>query len=217
MARQYKYRIALVKNRKLNKVIQDYKILKHAKNKFNKLFEENQVFYEKKFTNYKKIERTLYEILLLEKTEGKKKIRKVFNGLGELVDEEVIGDWSIIDKFVLKEEETFHVYGHNIRMDVGDIFQKLVVPRLSGFYMITYVFNKIVIYNDEDIEIILCKNIEEAKRLHDFLFDFLIKKGFINLMFLGEANKPLRKQLYDRMEEHTGLKRQELYRTSTRS
>lgn len=218
MALPYKYRVALVKNRQLEKVIQDYKTLRHAKNKFNKIFKENQVFYEKKYKNYKKIERAFYEILLLERVEGKPEFRKVFNGLGELVEEQVKGSWKILDKFQFKEEETFYVYGLENRFVVPDIITKVITPRINGFYTIVMVFNKIVIYDEEsDIEVILCKNIPEAKRLYDFLFEFYFKQGILNLLFLGVADKATRKLLYDRMEEHTGLNRQELYRTSTRS
>lgn len=217
MALEYKYRIALVKNRKIYKVIQDYKRLKHATNKFNKIKGENQVFYEKKYKNYNKIQRVTYEVLLLEKKVGEKNFRKVINGYGEFVDEKITGDWIILKKFHYKEEENFHVYGCNKRLFVPDIISEVILPRITSYYQIVMVFNKIVLYNDEDIEVILCKNIPDAQRLYDFLFDFFLSRGVLNLIFLGKANKKTRSCLYDRIQEHTGLTRKEMYRTSTRS
>jgi hypothetical protein len=217
MALEYKYRVALVRNRKIHKVIKDYKILKHATNKFNKIKGENQVFYEKKYKNYKKIERVTFEILLLEKTDGEKQLRKVINGFGDIVKEKVSGNWKILDKFQYKEEEDFHVYGLNRRLIVPDILTEVLLPRINTFYHIIMVFNKIVLYNDSDIEVILCKNIPEAERFYDYLFNFFLSKGFLNLLFLGKADKKTRSSLYDRIQEHTGLTRREMYRTSTRS
>jgi hypothetical protein len=214
---EIKYRIAIVKNRKIYKVIQDYKILKHALNKFNKIKEENQVFYEKKFKNYKKIQRIVYEILLLEKCEGEKKFRKVINGFGEFVEEKITGNWIILKKFHQKEEENFHVYGLNRRLFVPDIIAEVIMPRISTYYQIVMVFNKIVLYDDNDIEVILCKNIDEAERLYGFLFNLFLSKGVLNLIFLGKANQKTRSSLYDRIQAHTGLTRKEMYRTSTRS
>lgn len=218
MAKEYKYRVAIVKNRKLFRVIQDYKYFKHASNKFNKIYEENQAFYQKKYINSDKIDRVDYEVLLLAKTDGEKKFRKVFNLYGDKVEEEIVGNWRIVKKFPYKQEETFYVYGFKNRLDVADIISNIITPRLESFYYITMVLNKIVIYNyDDDIEVILCKNLVETKRLYEFIFNFLYHQKILNLVFMGTATRKIRSMLYDRMEVHTGLKRQELYRTSTRS
>lgn len=217
MALEYNYRVVLVKNRKISKIIRNYKILGCAKNKFNKIKSENQVFYEKRITNHKKLYKVVYEILLLKKSSDETTVRQIYNDSGQLINEKINGGWTILDKFHHKEEESFYVYGLQRRLYVPEIITEVITPRISSFYQIIMVFNKIVIYNSTDIEVVLCKNINEAIRLYDFLFDFYSSKKVLNLIFLGKANKVIRSSLYDRMQKHTGLARQELYRTSTRS
>lgn len=212
------YRVAITKNKKLYKVIKDYKNLKHAKNRFTKFQGENLVLFPKVFFNHKKILKKDYEILLLRKrTTEDIRFRKFIANNGKVITEEVVGDWVIMKKVDWLQEEEFHVYGLKSRLNVVQLLKQVFVPRMMSMYQIIMVLNKIVVISDSDIEVILCKNIQDCERLYDYLFDFLKKEGIHNLLFLGTASKSTRRAYYDRMQEHTGLTRQELYRTSTRS
>lgn len=214
-----KYRIAQVNNKKLVKIIRDYKHFSFAKKKFNKLKEENQnILFPKKFVNTKAIKAIKYEILLLEKvTSEEKTSRMVINDSGRVVEETVIGDWKIISKFSYFFEESFYVYGLKKRLEAVELLENVFGTRLGDVYQCVMVLNKIVLHNDTDIEVILCKNLQDTKRLYDFIVKFFYTRNIHSIMFWGEAKRKDRRELYDRIQKHTGLVRKELYRTSTRS
>jgi len=213
-----KYRVVITKNRELYKIIQEYNFLQHAKNKFNKLNTKNQVLFPKKYINYQKLKKTEYELLLLEEISkntvySQKKVDKD----GRIILETIVGGWKIIQKSPYSDEESFYIYGIKKRLNVAEIMKQILVPRMKDVYQIVMVLNKIVIYNGNDIEVILCKNLKDCKRLYDYLFDFFNDQGIYNLLFLGLATKKMRSTLYNKIQSHTGLTRKELYRTSTRS
>ena len=216
---QKKYKIVLVKNFKILKVFKAYAYGKCAYAKFNKIKEENQVFYNKKYVNEgDTLKKTTYEVLLLEKVEKKDKIqRKVFNNINQIVEETVIGDWNILTKFEYFFEETFKVYGLKKRLTVPEILNDVILKIVEEVHYFVVVINYLVIYNDNSIEVILCKNVFDAKRLYDFLFNFLREHNMLNLIFLGVAGQSERYKLYDRIEKHAGVNRREIYRNSTRS
>lgn len=214
----YQYRVVIVKNNKLHRVIKNYRWITSAKNKFNKLKEERNVLFPRLFTNYQKIKKSNWELLLLKRKEvdgiG---LRKIYNSSGKIITEKSIGDWNIINRTNYCPEETFYVYGLKKRLNVVDLLKIVFLPRITGFYHIVIVLNKIVILNDDDMEVILCKNLCDCSRLYDYMFDILQTQGIYDLLFLGKANKAARSKLYNRIQEHTGLTRKELYRTTTRS
>ena len=213
----YQYRVVLVRNKKLHKVIGDYKRLKHAQNKFNKIKGHNQVLLPKVFINHKKIIQAEYEVLLLEYQEKNESSRMIQDNLGGIITEKSIGGWKILKNIDYFYEETFYVYGLMKRLNVAEILKEVFVPRYIGFYQVVMVLNKIVIFTENDIEVILTKNLQDCQRLYDYIFDFFKINGFFSLLFLGKANLATRKELYDSIQKHTGLTRKELFRTSTRS
>ena len=213
-----KYKIVIVKNKKIKKTIQTYKSLVWAKKRYERELKDNVVVFPKQYVNTKRIKKVGYEILLVKKTSKKDVIEnEVYNDYGFKVKQIIKGGWMILKKDVWLVEETFHVYGLKDRLTVPQILKNIFFSISRDFYYITKVHNKLVIYNDHYIEVILCKNLNETERLHDSLKMFFLEKKLINFIFLGKADHRQRRALYDRMQEHTGLVRQELFRTSTRS
>lgn len=209
-----KYRIVLVKDGELFKHFCYYKQEYHARKKYNKIISKNQVLYEKRYTIYEDLRKSKKELLLLKKKDLDYKPRYYMNSLGKINEIIEEGDWEIMESFHWREEETFHVYGLKERLDLPDILKKAFLSR-NKIYEVVMVHNKIVIDDKSDMEVILCKNIPETRRLYDFIFRFLVTQGINNFLFLGTANKGARKLLYDRMQEIMGTTRRELYRKST--
>lgn len=217
MSKPFSYKIVIVKNKKIYKVFKEYRFFKWALNKYTNLVSNNNVHIKKIQVNTKAIKPVEYELLLLKKTPKNDTISKIVsNEYGNNVKMIIKGGWDIIKKSEWSIEERFFVYGYKKRMDVIDIISN-VFKKFTKFYYVTIVLNKIVIYNDDFIEVILCKNGTDCDRLSYFIKKQMSNFGFINFIFLGVANRKQRVNLYDRMELHTGLKRQELFRTSTRS
>lgn len=213
----FEYSVVILKNRKIFKVIKNYKSKYFAVKKYELLKDEKQVLYERQVVNCNKILESNIELALLVKNDSKQSERIIYSESGARIVEKSLGEWKIFLKCNYGDEETFFIYGLKKRLNVLGIFTDIFKPRLESICQILIVLNKIVIKNQDDIEVILCKNVKECHRLYNFLFTKIIEQKFNNFIFLGEANKSTRSSLYDSMEKHMGLKRNELYRTSTRS
>lgn len=83
--------------------------------------------------------------------------------------------WGVYDRIKCLQEETFWVYGHNPisdRKDVTWIMENIIHEMSEGSVMLKlYVYNKrVLILNDnEDSNIITCKNKKDALRLCDYI------------------------------------------------
>lgn len=78
------------------------------------------------------------------------------------------------------------------------------------------VHNKVLIYNEDQFDMIICKNLEDAQRLHHTLGKIAKKQKLKSLLFMGTAGPAMIGRMYDLIVEHTGWKIQKVRRTSTR-
>jgi hypothetical protein len=67
---------------------------------------------------------------------------------------------------------------------------------------IIVVYNKLIIYNENQFDII-CKNLEDAQRLHHTLSK-ICKTKKLKPLFMGTATKATRTRMYDIIHEETG-------------
>jgi hypothetical protein len=81
---------------------------------------------------------------------------------------------------------------------------------------IIVVHNKLLIYNEEQFDMVICKNIYEAQRLHHTLAKIAKKQKIKSLMFMGTASKVMVGKMYDLIQSKTNWKIQKIRRTSTR-
>ena len=78
------------------------------------------------------------------------------------------------------------------------------------------VHNKLVIYNEDHFDMVLCKNIEEAQRLHHTLARIAKKQKIKSILFMGTASKANIGRMYDVIVENTGCAITKVRTTSTR-
>jgi hypothetical protein len=78
------------------------------------------------------------------------------------------------------------------------------------------VYNKLIIYNEEQFDLVLCKNLEEAQRLHHTLAKIVKKQKIKSLLFMGTASKANIGRLYDLIHDETGWAYTKIRRTSTK-
>ena len=81
---------------------------------------------------------------------------------------------------------------------------------------IIIVHNKLVIYNEDQFDMVLCKNKNDAQRLHHSLAKIARKQKIKSLMFMGTATPATITRMYDLIKESTGWPIQKIKRTSTR-
>lgn len=213
-AEKKEYAVVLVKNKKISKIIQNYKKFGFAKTMFEKLKDENYAVFPERFKAADGISKSSLEVLLIKKKVSDTGFRKIFTGMG-VIEERVVGDWDIVDKFFFEIEETFKVYGYEQRMTAVDILANIFIDKIkNGESYDVYAFNnKLVITNDVDVIVILCKSVYDAERLHDFFLKYFLDKKIGLFIFRGSLKNGKRKrELYNFIEKKLGIPKTWMYR-----
>jgi hypothetical protein len=78
------------------------------------------------------------------------------------------------------------------------------------------VHNKLVLYNEDQFEMIICKCKKDAQRLHHALAKACNKNKIKSIIFMGTATPASVSYMYDIIHENTGWPYTKIRRTSTR-
>ena len=126
--------------------------------------------------------------------------------------------WSLVHKDDFFYEEKFTVYGFKERLETKDIIKKILLKRNKEdkIKQVNYVINKVLIYQNGDFDVVVCKNPSDARRLYKTLREFCETNKVNNIMFTGLVGKRNRTKLYKRIVEKTGWTINKTYRSSTR-
>ncbi len=189
---------------------------------YHALIEENKsVKFPKKFINTLKIKPVKYKICVVKPTEPTDTFRIIRDDFGRVYTEKPIGDWTILASNDYQIEETFWLFGFNSmgrRPTIGEVVKKLV----SGAYkakmvkQVIVVHNKLIIYNEEQFDMVICKCKEDAQRLHHALGAVAKKQKIKSLLFMGTATPATVGRMYQIIHEHTGWPMPKIRRRSTR-
>lgn len=214
------YRIVLLSNGKYKKTLYRCKTKQNAFLKFHKMKDENNVFYPKKFLNTNGIKKVKYEICVTKPTEDDDTFRILRDDYGKLYTEEPLGDWTILISDDYNIEETFYVYGYegDERPTIKEVVKRLMIGAHSKKMVkqVLVVHNKLIIYNEDQFDMVLCKNLEDAQRLHHTLAKIVKKQKIKSLLFMGTAQPAQIGRMYDIIHEETGWPYTKIRRTSTR-
>lgn len=217
------YRIVLTKNGEYKQTL--YKCQKEETAFINyRVFKKRNegVFFPRKFINYNGIKSVEYQILIVKDIEEGDTNRYVRDHRGKLYEEQPLdGKWTILDSAEYNFEETFWVFGHDPKTDrltIGDIIKKLMVGAYKQKMVksILVVHNKLVIHNEDEFIMVICKNILDAQRLHHALAKAASKSKIKSLLFLGTATPASVSTMYEIIHERTGWAYTKIRRTTTR-
>lgn len=215
------YRVVLVANGEYKKTLHKCKTRETAFINFHKIKDENKVLYPKKFINTGGIKPVKFEIYVTKPTEEGDSFRLLRDDYGKTYIEKPLGDWTILHSDNYQIEETFWVYGLDSKAERPNISE--VVKRLmQGAHgkkmvkQVIVVYNKLIIHNEEQFEMVLCKNLEDAQRLHHTLAKIAKKQKIKSLLFMGTASKAMNGRLYDLIHDETGWPYSKIRRTTTR-
>lgn len=214
------FRVVLLLNGKYKKTLHKCKTLETIYQNYNRIIEENHVYFPKKYINSRGIKRAKYEIAITKKTEEGDSFRIRRDDLGKLYTEEPLGDWTIIDSDLFDVEETFYLWGlenETDRVDIREILKRLMINAHSKRIVkqVIVVYNKVIIYNEEQFDMVMCKNLVEAQRLHHTLAKISKKQKIKSLLFMGTASKATITRLYDLIHDETGWEYSKIRRTTT--
>lgn len=183
--------------------------------RYRKFKEENKVLFPQKFINNPKgVKPVEFEIVVVKNTEPNDKFRTVRNKLGKVYTEKpLFGIWTILDKDEYNFEETFWVYGMNNRGNNRPTIKEILKRLTVGAYkkemtkMVCTLHNKLLIYNEEHFDMILCKNKQDAQRLQQELYKASKANKIKSFIFIGTViSKKLISDMYRLIVERTGWK-----------
>jgi hypothetical protein len=213
------YKIIITKDGKKKKVLYEGSSEDTAKEKYFNTKDKNIVLFPKKNNAYKKVKPVHYEIIFLKEKEDSDSPFYVRDELGRNKPVDIKSDkWSLIHKDDFLYEEKFTVYGYDERLETKDIIKKILLRRnkKDKIKQINYVINKVLIYQNGDFDVVICKNSSDARRLYKTLREFCETNKVNNIMFTGLVGKRNRTKLYKRIVEKTGWTMNKTYRSSTR-
>jgi len=214
------YRVILLSNGKYKKTLYKCKTKESVFLKYHKMREENNVLYPKRFLNTNGIKKVKYEICVTKPTEDTDTFRILRDEYGKLYTEKALGDWTILASDEYNVEETFFIYGYESdeRPTIREVVKRLMIGAHAKKMVkqIIVVYNKLLIYNEDQFDMIVCKNLEDAQRLHHTLAKIAKKQKIKSLLFMGTAQPAQIGRMYDIIHEETGWPYTKIRRTSTR-
>lgn len=214
------YRVVLTKNGKYKKTLYKSKTKESAFSHYRAIKEENKVLFPKKHIKTPKgIIPVKYMICVTKNTEKGDVRRTLRDDYGKTYIEKPLGDWTILDSIEFNEEENFFIFGKGYNLyTIKDIVKKLVTGahKKNMVKQIIVVHNKLVIYNEDYFDMIICKCIDDAQRLHQVLGYISKKQKIKSLLFMGTATLATVSQMYRLIHEKTGWKMTRIRRRTTR-
>jgi hypothetical protein len=215
------YRVVLLCNGEYKKTLHRARTLETIFTRYHKIKDENKILFPKRFVNSNKIITVKYEIAVTKITEDGDTFRILRDEYGKLYTEKPLGDWTILATQDYELEETFMLYGlgykNGERPTIREIVKRLMINAHSKKIVkqVIVVYNKLLIYNEDQFDMVLCKNTEEAQRLHHTLSKIAKKQKIKSLLFMGTATKSNIGRLYDVIHDETGWPYPKIRRQST--
>lgn len=216
------YSVIIISDGPYTKVLHRSKTRDTAFIHYHRFKEKNNVLYPRKYVNSNGIKPVKYMIAVTKIKEDIDTPRTLRDDYGKVYTEKLLGDWIILEADEYLIEETFWIYGFkpigNERPNISEIVKRL----MQGAYaknmvkQIIVVHNKLLIYNEDQFDMILCKNLVDAQRLHHTLAKIAKKQKLKSLLFMGTAGKVMISDMYDLIHEKTQWAYTKIWRTSTR-
>jgi len=212
------YRIIITANNKKKKIVQKSNDLNTIKKKYFTIKDKNKVLYPKQTSAYLKTKPVKYEIILMKKWEEGDNPFVGRDMLGRTIEiNDTKKKWSILYKDDYAYEETFTVFGYKKRLNCIEIIKLILMKKNKTILIkqVNYIENKLLIHQDNEFDVVLCKCPTDSKRLYEILREFAEKNKIKHIMFTGSVELG-KTETYKMIVEKTGWKRNKVYRTVTR-
>ena len=212
------YRIIITNNNKKKKILFKNNNIKLARKKFFKFKDTNKVLFSKQHTAYKKVKSAKYELVLIKEWEKNDKPYSTRDEVGRNIEiEDKNKKWTILEKCDYHFEEKFTVFNSKKRLTAIEIIKSILLKTNSSIIIkqVNYINNKLLIHQNNDFDIIICKCTKDCEKLYSLLLDFYKKNKDSNIMFTGKISKN-KNNIYKLIKEKTNWDEFKLYRTTTR-
>jgi hypothetical protein len=216
------YRVVLLSNDEYRKTLYKSRTKKSTFKKYHQLIEENKkIKFPKKFINTDKIKPVYFRICVTKVTEENDMFRTIRDNLGRTKIEDPLVDWTILASHFYDVEEEFWIFGNDAKANrptVEAVFSKLLENHVNSKNnrQVVVVHNKLVVYNEEKFDMVVCKNIRDAQRLHHYIYKIFKKNKVKGFVFMGTASQATISQLYVVIKNNTDWTIQKIRKTTTR-
>lgn len=214
-----KYSVILTGNGEYKKTLYKCSTRETAFLRYQEFKMNNKVLFPKKFVITGKLKPMKYQICVTKFGEEGDTFRSVRDDYGKTYIEKPINGWTILDSTDFNIEEQFLLYGQSsIRPTISEIVKKLMVGahKKNTAKQVLVVYNKLIIYDENQFDMVICKCTQDAQRLHHTLAKICKKQKIKSLIFMGTATQATITRMYKIIMEKTGWPLRKVRRTSTR-
>jgi hypothetical protein len=188
------YFVVLFKNKQKKKIINKFKTYDKAKGVYDKLIKESEeVFFEKKTENGQECEFEL--VLMVKNSENYEKIY-IKDNLGRAIKVQT-DDTDLTIKFIseYKIEESFIDYKTKEKIDFSKFKRKYLNG--VGVKLISKLNNKIIVQQDENINLFTFKSENDCEKFLDELTLKFQKEKRIDCLIVKDSSSAQKKYLYN--------------------
>jgi hypothetical protein len=204
------YIIVLFKNKEKKKIIKKFKTFDRAKKYYNELIKNNDVIFDKVVEENVNC---VFELSLLEFKPVDHTPVFIRDEIGRQIKVEVDDpEYKIVKVSPYKLEEFIYDVSKNKRISFNKFISDYVSNR--SLKLISKINNKIVIQNDDIVNLFTFKNESESFRFLEILERFLLDSGNKNCVLVYDTNKTQKKYIYDVLS-NMGVSKKKLYRKYT--
>lgn len=200
MPKKSVYKLIITSHNKQVEYIGYYHTARNANKKFHEMVKESE---KVKFPVLNiNVSRTItpakYDLVLLKKKDedDDSNVTLLRNEYGSYVEHETTSEnWIVYDKAPYYKEETFWVYGFNPfvqRKTFDFIYDELVKPYSGKKDQILNIYiykNKLILDSLFHVDLVTCKNKDDAIRLHNTIQKYATKDKLKYILFSGDWSK----------------------------
>jgi len=204
------YIIVLFKNKEKKKIIKKFKTFDRAKNFYNQLIKNNDIIFNKVVEENVVCD---FELSLLEYKPVDHTPVFIKDEIGRQFKVEVDNsEYKILNISMFKVEELIYDVSKNKRISFNTFIKNYISNH--SLKLISKINNKVVVQNDDIINLFTFKNESESFRFLNVLEDFIINSGNKNCVIVYDTSKTQKKYMYEILSG-MGLDKKKLYRKYT--
>lgn len=205
------YLIVLFKNKEKKKIIKKFKTLKRAEKFYKeKLKISSEILFYKEYENGIKCSFEL-GIVSDSPTNNDRMFIKDEFGRQVRVEMETSG-YEIVKVNPFFIEELILEYSSSKKYSLTEFIKKYL--NKTGFKLVSKLNNKIIVQNDDSINLFTLKNVYDSERLIDVLRSYCLNNKKTDCIFVKDTSTPQRKYLYELLINQ-GFPKDYLFRLST--
>jgi hypothetical protein len=204
------YLIVLFKNKKRKKIINKFKTLERAKSFFDKKIQEsNQVYFSKQVENAVHCE---FDLGIVSEKDDNFESYFIKDSLGRQMRVDVDGNFKIIELRPYNVDEKIYDITQSKKISFNDFLKSYLSKK--NVKLISRLNNKVVVQDDNLLNLFSFKNENESYRFLQGLNDYMIDNGRMDCIIVSDTSKAQKKYLYDTLN-NMGIDKKLLYRTTT--